>query len=94
MARVCQFYNVAMSHDEFTKLYKLMQNEFSSLRNKISDLTLDVKRDVNSYSNLVDAYAKRSETYHQKMLVLNHRVDRSEQWILKVADATHVKLVA
>lgn len=62
------------------------------MRNEVTGLILDIKRDVNSYSNLVDAYAKRSETYHQEMLVLNHRVDRSEQWIFQIANKTDVKL--
>lgn len=81
-----------MSHDEFTKLYKYMQNEFSSMRNEFSGLILDLKRDVSSYSNLVDAYAKRTETYYHEMLVLNHRVDRSEQWIFQIANKIDVKL--
>ena len=83
-----------MSHDEFTKLYKYMQNEFTAMRNDFSGLILDLKLDVNSYSNLVDSYAKRSEIYHQEMLVLNHRVDRSEEWIHIVADKIGVKIVA
>lgn len=82
-----------MSHDEFTKLYKYMQNEFTATRNDFSSLILDLKRDVGSYSKLVDSFAKQSETYHQEMLVLNHRVDRSEQWIHIVADKIGVKLI-
>jgi hypothetical protein len=32
--------------------------------------------------------------YMQEMLALGHKVDRLEQWILKVAEATGVKLSA
>ena len=30
----------------------------------------------------------------QEMLALGHKVDRLEQWIMKVAEATGVKLIA
>ncbi len=49
---------------------------------------------IDSYAGAVDAFAKQSETYMQEMLALAHKVDRLEQWILKVAEATGVKLTA
>lgn len=77
-----------MSDDQFTKLFKYMQQEFAAVRSDISD----VKNSVDSYANAVDAFSKRTETYMQEMLALGHKVDRLEQWILKVAEATGVKL--
>ncbi len=79
-----------MSEDQFNKLFKYMQKEFKSMHEEISE----VKGDVFRYSNAVDAFAKQSETYMQEMLALGHKVDRLEQWILKVAEATGVKLSA
>lgn len=77
-----------MSDDQFTKLFKYMQKEFSAVRSDIAE----VKQSVDSYAGLVDAYAKQSETYMQEMLALGRKVDRLEEWILKVAEATGVKL--
>ena len=77
-----------MSNDEFTKLFQYMQKEFSVVRKDIAD----VKQSVDSYAAAVDAYAKQTETYMQEMLALGNKVDRLEQWILKVAEATGVKL--
>lgn len=77
-----------MSDDQFTKLFKYMQNEFAAVRNDIAA----VKGSIDTYANAVDAYAKQTETYMQEMLALGHKVDRLEQWILKVAEATGVKL--
>lgn len=51
-------------------------------------------KNLNSLTNSVDAYAKQTESYMQEMLMLGHKVDRLEQWILKVAEATGVKLSA
>ena len=79
-----------MSDDQFTKLFKYMQQEFSAVRGDIAGL----KQDVNVYAGAVDAFAKQSETYMQEMLALSHKVDRLERWIMKIAEETGVKLVA
>ncbi len=79
-----------MSEDQLTKMFKYMQQEFTAVRSEIADL----RTDVNNYANSVDAFAKQSETYMQEMLALGHKVDRLEEWILKVAEATGVKLQA
>jgi uncharacterized coiled-coil DUF342 family protein len=77
-----------MSKDQFTKLFKYMQTEFAAVHEEIGQ----VRESVDHYAGAVDAYAKQSETYMQEMLSLGHKVDRLEQWILKVAEATGVKL--
>ncbi len=65
-----------------------MQQEFKAVRGEVAD----VKTSVDNYANAIDAYAKQTEIYMQEMLALGHKVDRLEQWILKVAEATGVKL--
>ena len=81
-----------MSEDEFTKLFKYV----ARIEKKLDALTENVatKDEVNNLTNAIDAYAKQTETYMQEMLALGHKVDRLEQWILKVAEATGVKLTA
>jgi 3-dehydroquinate dehydratase len=79
-----------MSEDEFTKLFKYMQTEFKKIDSRFD--AVDIR--IDHLTNAVDAYAKQSETYMQEMLALGHKVDRLEQWILKVAEATGVKLSA
>lgn len=79
-----------MSEDEFTKLFKYIQD-----MDKRIDLRFDhVEGRLDTLTNAVDAYAKQSETYMQEMLALGRKVDRLEEWILKVAEATGVKLSA
>ena len=77
-----------MSEDQLMKMFKYMQKEFTAVRTEIAE----VKTNIDTYANSVDAFAKQSETYMQEMLALGHKVDRLEQWILKVAEATGVKL--
>lgn len=81
-----------MSADEFTKLFQYVQR----IEKKLDLVTenMATKGELNTLTNAVDAYAKQSETYMQEMLALGHKVDRLEQWILKVAEATGVKLSA
>lgn len=81
-----------MSHDEFTQLFKYVSGEFDLLHKQL-DLTA-TKEEFNRVMNAVDTYAKQTETYMQEMLVLGHKVDRSEQWIHIVADKVGVKLIA
>jgi hypothetical protein len=77
-----------MSDDQFTKLFKYMQREFKLVRRDIAD----VKDSINIYASAVDAFAKRTEIYHQEMLVLNHQVERHDGWIHHVANTTDTKL--
>lgn len=79
-----------MSEDEFTKLFKYMQKEFKKIDGRFdaADLRID------HLTKAIDTYAKQTEGYMQEMLALAHKVDRLEQWILKVAEATGVKLSA
>jgi predicted nucleic acid-binding Zn-ribbon protein len=81
-----------MSEDEFTNLYKYMQVEFKKINGRLEQTA--TKGDLDRLTNAVDAYAKQVETYMQEMLALAHKVDRLEQWIMKVAEATGVKLTA
>ena len=79
-----------MSADEFTKLFKYMQKEFKGVNNRLEKTVTKVE--LNRLTNAVDGYAKKVDDYTQEMLMLAHKVDRLEQWILKVAEATGVKL--
>ena len=83
-------YNILMSQDEFTKLFKYMQKEFGSVHNRLDNTA--TKQDFDRLTNAVDAYAKQAETYMQEMLALSHKVDRPECWINQVADQTGVRL--
>ncbi len=69
-----------------------MQTEFKAIHAQLENTATKVE--LNNLTSAVDAFAKQSETYMQEMLALGHKVDRLEQWILKVAEATGVKLSA
>lgn len=77
-----------MSEDQFTKLYKYMQDEFKTagvdraeMKGMIRDLQVSV-----------DAYAKQVLDITQEHLMLGRKVDRMEQWIQQIASASGIKL--
>jgi phage host-nuclease inhibitor protein Gam len=70
-----------MSEAEFTKLYKYFDKRFGEIDKELAKIHDENDKTLNA----VEAYAKRAETFMQEMLALAHKVDRLEQWILKVA---------
>ena len=41
-----------------------------------------------------DGYAKRADDYFQEMVMLSHKVDRVERWVLQLAEKVGVQLKA
>lgn len=83
-------YARSMSHDEFTKLFKYMQVEFKEINTRLDQMV--TKAEFNTYVDAVDAFAKRTETYHQEMLALGHQVARHEKWHHQTAKAIKLDL--
>ena len=52
----------------------------------------DMRKDFAELQSAVDAYAKKADTYFQEMVMLSHKVDRHEKWILQLAEKLGLKL--
>lgn len=79
-----------MSDDQFTKLFKYMEQRFDGVDkrfDKVDKEILDLKLAVAELAGLI-------KDYHQEMVMLAHKVDRLERWIHEIADKTGVKLSA
>ena len=48
----------------------------------------------NEILNAIDAYANKADTYFQEMVMLSHKGDRHERWILQIAEKLGVTLKA
>jgi len=55
---------------------------------------LATKIEINELLNSIDAYAHKADTYFQEMVMLSHKVDRHERWILQPAEKLGVTLKA
>lgn len=79
-----------MSQDEFTKLYTYMQKEFAYIKERLDETA--TKNQVNDLSSTVDGLAGLIREYQQEMLMLSHKVERLERWIMQIAKETGVEL--
>lgn len=52
----------------------------------------DLKGDFRKLQNAVDAYATKADTYFQEMVMLAHKVDRLEKWVLQIAEKVGLRL--
>lgn len=52
----------------------------------------ELKADFNDLQTSVDAYLKKADNYFQEMLMLAHKVDRHEKWLLQIAEKLGMKL--
>lgn len=77
-----------MSQDEFTKLYKYLQEEFKRVDRRFEQQ--DQRFD--QVMGAVEGLAGLIRDYQEEMLMLTHKVERLEKWIMQVAQATGVKL--
>ena len=64
----------------------------ADLQAAVSELA--TKSDINDLLNSIDAYASKADTYFQEMVMLSHKVDRHERWILQLAEKLGVTLKA
>ncbi len=77
-----------MSQDEFTKLFKYMQ-EF---RKEVNERFEHVDKRFDHVQGQIDGLTKLITDYNQEMLMLAHKVDRLEKWINQIAAKTGVQL--
>jgi len=52
----------------------------------------EIKSSFSDLQTSIDSYAKKADDYFQEMVMLTHKVDRHEKWILQLAQKMGVKL--
>lgn len=55
------------------------------------DITI-IRKDFSDLQISIDAYAKKSDTYFQEMLMLSQKVKVLEKWLHQIADKVGVQL--
>jgi chromosome segregation ATPase len=77
-----------MSEDQFTKLFKYMQKEFTHVNGRFD------KQDekIDDLTGAVAELGGQLKDYHQELVMLARKVDRLERWINQIAQQTGVKL--
>lgn len=77
-----------MSTDEFTRLFKFMEEFRSDVNTRFDAVGLRVDHGT----SLIDGLSKQLVEYHQELLMMGRKVDRLERWIHQVAQEADVKL--
>jgi len=75
-------------NQDFSELIKYLDEKFADVEGEISEL----KSDFRGLHDAVDEYAKKADGYFQEMVMLSHKVDRLERWILQLAEKTGTQL--
>ena len=52
----------------------------------------ELKADFRNLQSAVDAYATKADKIFQELVMLSHKVDRHEKWLLQLAEKLGIKL--
>ncbi len=80
--------------DEVDEKFDGVYKRFDEMDEKIDNVRTELKHDFNILQTAVDGYAKKADTYFQEMVMMAHKVDRMERWILQLAEKAGVQLKA
>ena len=81
---------VIMSTDEFTKLFRYMEEFRSEVNARFDDTSS--KEDTERVLGLLDSIAKRQEISDDERLVVGHQLDRLDRWTHELANKIGYKL--
>lgn len=81
-----------MSHDEFTKLYGYMQQEFTAIRAGMAIFEQRVNTRFDQIYGLLDSSIKRHESQEQEQAAIKNQLTRHDKWIHELADKTDARL--
>ena len=73
---------------DFSELVEYLDGKFNETNKRLDNLEENFK----ILQTSVDAYAKKADGYFQEMLMLSHKVDRHEKWLIQIADKLGIKL--
>lgn len=72
-----------MSNDEFTKLFKYIQEFRSEINSKLDEKASDA--DMQRIINVLDSLGSRQEISDDERLVMGHQLDRLDRWTHELA---------
>jgi len=72
--------------------FDILAKELFTTRDEVQVLNEKMLKGFSDLQLSVDAYAKRADSYFQEMVMLSHKVDRHERWLLALAEKMDVKL--
>lgn len=77
-----------MSDDQFTKLFKYMENRFDQVEKRFDEQD----KKIDAIYAILDAHLKKIEALLEENSVRDHQYQRIERWVHEIAKKTGVKL--
>lgn len=81
-----------MSHDEYTKLYKYMQQKFDEIDARFENLDQKFEHRFDQIYGALDAFIKKQETQEQEQTAISSQLNRHDRWIKALATKTDTQL--
>jgi hypothetical protein len=72
-----------MSNDEFTKLFRYIEEFRSEMNEKLDSKASN--EDMQKVLSMLDTMSKRQEVTEDEMLVMGHQLDRLDRWTHELA---------
>lgn len=79
-----------MSQDEFTKLFKYIQENFNSIDEQLKNIAS--KDDIRRLESIIDGYASKIDDYAKEMAAMQHKIDCLERMIQFLAIKANIPL--
>lgn len=73
-----------MNNNDFTKLFKYIQEFRTEVNVKLDDKASN--KDMQTVLNLLDSLARRQEISDDERLVMGHQLDRLDRWTHELAN--------
>jgi len=80
-------YNENMENGKLIETIISIKEDLSFVKENMA-----TKADLSDLQASMDAYAKKADGYFQEMIMLAHKFDRHERWLLQIAEKVGVKL--
>jgi SUMO ligase MMS21 Smc5/6 complex component len=80
-----------LTDEDIRKIIEANREVFST-KEDFEAFKEEMKESFSDLQTSVDAYAKKADAFFQEMLMLSHKVDRHEKWILQIAEKLELKL--
>lgn len=74
--------------ENFSELIEYLDEKFGETEKEFKEL----KENFSKLATSVDGYALKADKYFQEFLMLAHKVERHEKWLLQIADKLGIKL--
>jgi len=87
--------DVVLALPRYTAASRLMRLP-SMNQEELKEMMVDLatREDFSILQTAVDGYMKQGEEYRQEMVMLTHKVDRHEKWIMQIAEKLGLQLKA